>query len=253
MNTGCQGPFCHGTGGWCGCNCKCCPPPCCPVITVFFDCGAPQSTANPGGCVFSPPVMPMAWSEISVPLPAPIPEFSQKPIISEDKRFMFGAGVSNCSVPCQTICVELKCGGLGMPCCCLELIDGKILSVGNGYVTAPATVEIPGCLTATVLINGLPPPVFVQDCQEVIVTLVTNNDCCTCEQVDAKCGTCPIPILTFASSFAKNNPLWKRKIDARSGKTKINPKSGKPILGIDKNELIKRILNRMKKSRRRKN
>jgi hypothetical protein len=195
----------------------------------------------------------MAWNAINVPLPAPIPQFSKKPIMSEDRRFIFGAGVTNCSVPCETICVELKCGGNNMPCCCLELLDGKILSVGNGYVTAPAVISISGCISATVLINGLPPPVFVQDCQEVVVTLVPINDCCQCEQIDVKCGKCPTLSLTFASSFSRTKSLFKRKIDARSGKTKINPKSGKPILGIDKNELIKRILNRMKKSRRNKN
>lgn len=253
MKTGCSPPYCHGTGGWCGCNCQCCPPPCCPVVAVYFDCGAPQSEQNPEGCVFSPPAFAASWNNIQVPLPAPIPEFSKKPIISDDRKYIFGAGVSNCSVPCQTVCVELKCGGNDMPCCCIEILDGKILSVGNGYVTAPATVELPSCLNATVLINGLPPPVFVQDCQEIVVTLITENDCCSCEQIDVKCAPCAVNP-SFASGFgARSKPLFKRKIDARTGKTKINPKSGLPIVGYDKNELIRRILERIKKSMRRKN
>lgn len=32
----CDPPFARGTGGWCGCNCKCCPPPSCSPITYEF-------------------------------------------------------------------------------------------------------------------------------------------------------------------------------------------------------------------------
>jgi hypothetical protein len=245
MNTGCSGPFCHGKGGWCGCNCKCCPPPCCPVIAVFFDCGAPQTPQNPQGCVFSPPMS--AWDDIQVPLPAPMPEFSRKPIVSDDKRYAFGQSVSNCSVPCETICVELRCGGSDKPCCCLELLNGKIFSVGNGYVTAPSTVSIPGCETADVYINGFPPPVFVNDCEEIHVTIVTENDCCQCQQIDATCSLCPVSL-----RYARQKPLWSRKVDARTGKMKINPKSGMPIITINRTELIKRIFTRIKMLRRKK-
>ncbi len=243
MKTGCQGPFCHGTGGWCGCNCKCCPPPCCPVIAVYFQCGAPYSPSNPAGCVFPTPMAP--WAELDLPLPIPeLPKFSHKPIISEDSKFMFGSGPIPCSVPCETICVELRCGGMGMPCCCLELLNGRILSVGNGYVTAPSTVTIPGrCDIADVYINGLPPPVFVLDCEEIVVTVVPRDTtCCQCQQINVACAPCPIT--TFALK-----PLWKRKIDSRTGKSKYDPRTGKPLLRINKNELMRRVLSRIKKSR----
>jgi hypothetical protein len=246
MQTGCQGPFCHGTGGFCGCNCKCCPPPCCPVVAVYFDCGASQSSTNPGGCTFTPKTE--AWANLQLETPTlEVPMFSNKPILSKDSAFIYGASVTNCSVPCETICVQLSCGGNNMPCCCLEICDGKVLSVGNGYVTAPTTVEIPGCLTGTVLLNGQPPPVFVCDCQEVCVSIVTENNCCMCQQVDVKCSLCP----TSLKPLLRHKPIWKRKIDSRTGKTKINSTTGLPMIVIDKKELSRRIATRIKQSRRR--
>lgn len=246
MNTGCQPPFCHGTGGFCGCNCKCCPPPCCPCIMVYFQCCPPSTLAlavSPGE--FDAPAT--TWDNLPLEIPIPeLPDFNSKPIFSIDGRFTLGFGSVPSTCPCETICVEIKCGGNMMPCCCLELLNGIIYSVGNGYVTAPTTVIIPGCGVATVYINGLPPPVFVNDCEEIIVTLVVNSPCCAteCQQVNAVCTPCGILAMTKA-------PIWKRKVDSRTGKTKINPNTGKPIIVINKKELMKRILNRIKKSKRR--
>lgn len=243
MQTGCNGPFCHGTGGFCGCNCRCCPPPCYPVISVYFDCGATQSDTNPQGCAFSTPSI--SWDNLNLQTPVgEMPGFTYKPIISKDKMFSFGAAVTNCSVPCETICVQVTPGGV-TPVCCLELIDGCILAVGNGYVTAPATVEIPGCITGTVYINGQLPPVFVCDCQPIVVTIITDG-CCTCQQIDLQAGYCTTQNLTLRAK-----PLWLRKIDPRTKKPKINPKTGMPILMLDKTVLLKRLQDRIRKSHRR--
>ncbi len=249
MKTGCQPPYCHGTGGFCGCNCKCCPPPCCPVIAVYFDCGSTQSPDNPQGC---PPSVSL-WEDLPLELPLPqddLPDFFKGPIFSEDRKFTLGLGSIPCSIPCQTICVEIRCGGFDLPCCCLELLDGRIFSVGNGYVTAnELTVEVPGCGTADVLINGLMPPVFVSDCEEIIVTLqLRDQTCCHCtNQIDVQCSPCT-PRFSMAAVKA---PLWKRKIDPRTGKTKLNPNTGKPIIVINKTELLKRVKKRVNQSKRR--
>lgn len=243
MNTGCQPPYCHGTGGWCGCNCKCCPPPCCPIIAVYFECGsycAAPTMLNaqiPSGTPWDKlPIQGLPQSEL--------PEFDPNPILSENGRFSFGD--SPCSIPCETRCVELFCGGFGMPCCCLELLNGKIYSVGNGYVDANETIILQEeCGNAgTVLINGQPPPVFVQDCEEIIVTIVPDDpSCCSCTQVDVQCAPC--------SLMANKSPLWKRKIDPRTGKTKVNPTTGKPFIVMDRFELKKRVLARINQLKRR--
>lgn len=251
MSTGCQPPYCHGTGGFCGCNCKCCPPPCCPVISVYFQCCQPMPLELTQSAATS-----LAWDNLPLngPILEKLPEFSEEPIISEDGNFSLGFGSGPPSCPCVTTCVELQCGGFGMPCCCLELLDGVIYSVGNGYVTAPTTVNVPGCGEATVLINGLPPPVFVNDCDIIVVTLmviVTDPPCCTsqCYQIDVQCSPCPSPMAMAGDS--PRTPLWKRKIDPRTGKTKINPNTGRPIITVSKSELLKRVIKRINQSKRR--
>jgi hypothetical protein len=179
----------------------------------------------------------------SLTLFPPIPDFELKPILSEDKQFSLGDFALACSVPCETVCVEVRCGGI-RPCCCLELLNGKIIAVGNGYVTAqPTNISFPECGDLTVLINGQPPPVFVRDCEEVKITIETGDSgspdqCCCCEQIDIKCGRCPT---------SSRTSLWKRKIDTRTGQVTINPKTGKAAIYIDKQELIKRIIDRNRK------
>lgn len=247
MNTGCQGPFCHGKGGFCGCNCKCCPPPCCPCIMVYFQCCPPPTLGVSPGELSSPVT---TWDNLPLEIPIPeLPGFNSTPIFSTDKRFTLGFESVTGSCPCETVCVKIKCGGFDLPCCCLELLDGIIYSVGNGYVTAPTTVIIPECGEATVYINGSPPPVFVNDCEPIVVTLVVtlvvDSPCCAteCQQIEAICTPCDSPLMV-------KTPLWKRQIDLRTGKTKINPNTGKPIIVISKRELMKRVLDKIKQSKR---
>jgi hypothetical protein len=205
------------------------------------------------GCDFTLPFTTTAWDNLEIKPQVPdLPDFSDSPIFSENGEFTLGCGSIPCSIPCRTICVEVKCGGLDMPCCCLELLGGKIYAVGNGYVTAPTTIDVgDGCGVATILLNGLPPPVFVNDCEEIVVTITDlmgtffgSCPCiCTCQQIDIKCSPCTP--LTFAA-----RPLWKRKVDPRTGKTKLNPNTGKPIILLNKNELLRRVKQRIKQSKR---
>lgn len=271
MQTGCQGPFVNGTGGFCGCDCKCCPPTCCKIISVFFQCGADFSMDNPDGCKFSMSLLSLTedpllaecgpfpnleapisliWADLVSHIPIPeLPKFHTEPILSEGGQFRLGGGSVPCTVPCKNICVEVTCGGGPTPCCCLQLTDGKIISVGNGYVTAPTTVPIDNdCTEGTVFLNGMAPPIFVNDGQQITVTVTPQDtDCCECQQTDIQCAPCPMS-MGFAS---KGFPLWKRKTDSRTGKIKINPKTGLPIIVINKAELKRRILERTSSSRRR--
>ncbi len=244
MNTGCQPPYVNGTGGFCGCNCKCCPPKCCPSISIYFTCGTgcdelpppapcPDATC-PAPC---PPASPLAhW--LASPNTFKLPKFTYDAIVSEDGSFAFS---SECSVPCQCVCVQIQCGGI-TPCCCLQLVGCKIYAVGNGYVTAPGFVTIPDCGQGSVFINGSPPPVFVNDGQQITVTVISDDqECCCCNQVAINCSPC---------ALGARQLLFKRKVDPRTGKTKINPHTGKPLTVIDKKELLKRIL-RAKRLKRR--
>lgn len=170
-----------------------------------------------------------------------MPTFDPRPIISKDKRFIFGATAGNCSVPCETVPVPVSCGS-SPACCCLELLDGEIVAVGNGYVTAPEEITAgqPGdnnCTKYFVKLNGQTPPVWVNDCESVTVTLEPESGCCECNQADIQCG----PPTSFRGMFSPANRLWKRKTDPIGGKVKINPKTGKPLVVIDKRELLRRL------------
>lgn len=51
----CNGPFIYGHGGACGCNCRCCPPPCCDKIKIKYKCGL-RSLIN-GGAISPAPCL----------------------------------------------------------------------------------------------------------------------------------------------------------------------------------------------------
>lgn len=379
MATGCQGPFCHGTGGWCGCNCKCCPPPCCPVVSVRFQCvenppcppcpladlpdtlcieimepesgclcggGVGNLTRVPGtniwtgtipntngtdtcnwpdlnatfsfcecnpadpdtdtfslvvdnlGCsspetVAAEPVLscgndpfeaifdvnfdcvgadcdgavmikvyecPIGLLALPGP-PQPMPKFDKKTIMSKNRRFLFGGPFpTSTSLPIQPVCVPLVPGGgsamfgglFGDPLpgvCCFEIIDGQIIAVGNGYVNAPASITADnGCEAYTVLLNGQTPPVWVNDCEPITVTVTPDDSCCVCEFIDIQCGPCD----GMGMLYAPSNRLWKKVVSNTNKKVKINPKTGLPYIYIDKTELLRRVVARRQHLRRRK-
>lgn len=239
MNTGCQGPFRFGTGGWCGCNCNCCPPECCSVVTVYFDCGAIRDEDNPEGC--DPPMA--SWTGLKLPgPPQPMPEFSNEPVLSSDSRFIFGEGMGSCSAPCETIPVPIACGGGPTPCCCLEILpDNRIRVVGNGYIAVPdAIIAANSCGSYTPKINGQNSPLFVYDGQIVTVTLEPEIECCTCYEVDVRCG----PPESTSFSFKPAKRQWKSRT---LGKLRVNPETGKPYVALNKEEIMRRLRNRFKR------
>lgn len=373
MATGCQGPFCHGTGGWCGCNCKCCPPPCCPVVSVRFQCvlnppctvsvcccpdPVPDtlhmkiSLGTPAGCpplnnltwqivydsvnewwygettvmsdpgcgpqvlvkltmtlkcnisciweatltidnpvtsiTFFPTVVscnPLhlqvaSWTLPGCPLcsgasttsfditanapspfmmgqdnlpgpPQPMPKFDKKPIFSKKKNFLFGGPFpTSTSLPIQPVCVPISTAGAQPGVCCFEIIDGGIVAVGNGYVNAPTSiVSDNGCDSYNVKINGQTPPVWVNDCQAVVVTLEPVNSCCVCEFLDLSCGPCEASATML---YLPQSRLWKKLVNRSNNKIRINPETGLPYVYIDKAELIRRVIERRQKLRRKK-
>lgn len=242
MATGCQGPFCHGTGGWCGCNCKCCPPPCCPVVSARFQ------------CVLNPPCPPamaedIVWQDGLPEPPQPMPTFDKKPIFSKNKNFLFGGPFpTSTSLPVQAICVPIFPGSPGV--CCFEVINGGIVAVGNGYVNAPTSIVADnGCNNYKVKINGKVPPVWVNDCDPIVITLEPVETCCVCQLVDISCGPCQNNI---GMLYLPQNRLWKKLINRSNNKIRINPETGLPYIYIDKAELLRRIIERRQKLRRKK-
>jgi hypothetical protein len=195
MTTACVPPFSRGVGGWCGCNCKCCPPPCCSVITVKFECGTPfNQWGGPDpdlGCTCATQTPLLARN---VPKPIEMPTFSFEPIISEDEQFVFalGGGSSvpgSCTVPCSTITLTLTTTG-----CCLELTsDNNVYTVGAGTVTATLSTQ-GGCTPLTPLVNGTPNSVYLSDgvlvTADIQVGTAPPANCCLCCQVSQyKCAT----------------------------------------------------------------
>lgn len=246
MATGCVGPFAHGTGGFCNCNCGCCPPRCCSVISVYFNCGAPQSSINSQGCPVTSFLDPNDFLDQTPVWQVETPVFQEQEELSLDFLSLFGAGMSNCAVACSTTCVAVTCDSSNSPCCCLEIFNNKLLAVGNGHVTAPSTVIVAECQTLTVKLNGSLPPILVNDAQEIIVTITSSNSCCTCSRLTMRCAACTSGPL----SFWESKPLWKKIIDYPTGKIKINPKTGSPMIVLDKKELLKRLIERKKRLRK---
>lgn len=237
MATGCTGPFVNGTGGWCGCNCKCCPPAdMVTSVTVVFG---------------PPPPLPLAettqrsnYAHKDLNLPGPpqeIPSFDNKAILSKDKRFLFGGPSMACSVPCNTWSILLT-PAAPAPVCGFQVHDCVIKAVGNGWVQAtPSTYVVPDCGTIKVEINGLDSPVYVTDGSIITITLTYTDPwniwCCACVEVCPTAGMSVMSLLRYKTT---------------SGKQRIDPETGLPIVVIDKAELLRRVIERRQRLRRKK-
>jgi hypothetical protein len=244
MATGCQGPFVNGSGGWCGCDCRCCPPE--DMITCVLIVYGP------------PPEQPMPMTQGSftadhgLELPGPpqeMPSF-ERPSLSFDGRFIFGGPAQTCSVPCEAFNVRVTPGG-PTPLCGFQYTNGEIIAVGNGHVTAdPIDRDVPGCGTLKVQINGQDPPVFVNDGGVITVTLFYedpwNSFCCECIEILEVPGCYQMAML---------RPMGMRGLLKRSmkaGKPRINPTTGLPMIVMDKKEIIRRLQQRQANLRRHK-
>lgn len=178
--------------------------------------------------------------------PQTMPEFDMTPIMSKDRRFLFGGPAQTCSIPCTTYDVNLIPNSV-LPVCGFQVNNCIIKAVGNGWVNISPNyvLDIPNCGKVDVLVNGLPSPVYVTDGSIIDISLYYepgwNADCCS------SIIACPVKCLS-AQSMVKNLLRYKMK----EGKMRINPETGLPIVVIDKKELLRRIIERRQKSRRKK-
>jgi len=345
MATGCVGPYVNGTGGWCGCNCKCCPPADMTntVVAEFAPCTAPSnacieafnlptngtctscSSINLAGvglslvseddftavytgsgpsicaatinyeltldkvtdiwtfkikngmsviasytgsatdeCDLDVKVLTYAsgtgfcnWpASISIrlhtygtclPLSAPNPMWNLnlpgpiQPPPSFNYRLIrgnnsaFGGPANNCSIPCNPFTVIIKPCNVG-GVCGFQIIEGHhAQAVGNGCVDVdPSLINDINCEDIQIKLNGLTPPIYVNDGDIIDITLEFINP-------DKKCCCVLIGMYPGLSMWAAKPHLFLRKVDSATGKPKINPRTGKPIVVVDKRELIKRL------------
>ena len=221
----CTPPLCNGTGGWCGCNCNCCPPSgCCTTVTQEFKCGTPyadyEGTPNDGcQCTTAPfwAGLQLAEGELSIPMP----NFS---FDAEDEDEFVWALTNGCSIPCATVSVTISTTG-----CCLQVVGSTITVVGSGTVSASGGTGGPAsCGTITVNVNGTPGSAVLNNCDTVTITLTSAESCCTCCLISTACNS----PMGFAPVF-----LRKTSIDQGTTKNYLNKAA---------------LLERMKKLNRRK-
>ena len=214
----CNPPFCLGTGGWCGCNCGCCPP--CPVyqnIRYSLFCGGLDAPAPPCEASWIDPCSGLALDCIdSIDCSKP-PGYTCEQDSSSDN-------------------IELTldfdgCGVAGANC-------GKgfdFVIVGQGTVTTNGRVAV-DCTNysseAYLTLNGVEDSLEVEDCDVLTVRLNWLGDiCCGCclDNIYTKesdycggeiLGYCD-PCLSYRARAAKRN--LKRSVLSRMKKVHYRP------------------------------
>ena len=184
----CTPPLCNGTGGWCGCNCQCCPPVgCCTQVNQTWECGtgtgAWEGPPPNNGCDCTPVTAPL-WSGLNLTegLDIPMPNFNYGMATDEDNGFVWA--LVGCSVPCATVSVTITTSG-----CCLQVSGNSITVVGSGTISASVGIGPGDCGPLTAYVNGSPGSAYLTDCTGVSITLgVTNGACCSCCLISTSCG-----------------------------------------------------------------
>jgi len=192
-----------GTGSYCGCNCKCCPPcPCYTSWTYVYLCGT-SSSIYPPGCDCTPIVSPPNNEAFRAPsLDVEFPDFEYPSYMFNEGGYVFAqndeltpvcideegnvipcppgssipvTSVPSCSIPCTTVTITLSTSG-----CCLYGSGFSFTAIGAG------TVSLSGCGNAcsgsfSCSINGGGTSVSVGDCGGVGVSITPPSAyCCSC-------------------------------------------------------------------------
>lgn len=198
-------PFARGTGGWCGCDCGCCPPlNTFDTVYVEYEVGTPNNA----------PLMIQATKSTrarNAPEPVDFPDFDHEPI-SSDERFVFALAGGGCSVPIEPLTATITTTGFGM-----ELNAGVIYAVGDGIVSVvvdPTSFDT-SCGEITGYINGVAGGTFVADGQ-VIDIVVESEDPVCCEVVETARyggGGAPLMMRQRATALAKGTKQGTLKVN----------------------------------------
>jgi hypothetical protein len=215
----CIPPYVNGIApSFCGCKIecvKCCPPPCCTSITLTYEIGPPyDEEETPEGCKCEDPTPAAPAPSAPSPTPGilardaeeenwetvnlgthviPFPKFRNQ-IKDAPENFVF-ALAGSCSVPCETISIDLTTDG-----CCIEIVgqsgsnfgpNVEMRAVGDGNISASASQ---GACKFDLSINGTildeeTTDVFVTDGNTIVVAVSPKgeSECCVPCWIDTQC------------------------------------------------------------------
>lgn len=188
----CNPPFCLGTGGWCGCNCGCCPP--CPVykrIKYSLYCGGLEAPAPPCQADFIDPCSGNPVNCVDT-IDCSTPSFRNTSGNEVEAQAGYTCEQDSSSDNIELILDFDGCGVAGANC-------GKGLDfvvVGEGTVTTNGRIGV-NCTnyssTAYLTLNGVENSLAVEDCDVLTVALNWFGDIC--------CGCCLVNIYTEESDY----------------------------------------------------
>ncbi|RTK93309.1 MAG: hypothetical protein EKK64_10390 [Neisseriaceae bacterium] len=173
----CTPPYCLGTGGFCDCNCNCCPPdPCYDAWNYVFHCGTPiASWEGPinQGCDCPPSGLGLTSNSLGINFP----KFDTKEFEFSLKEDTVSALTSVCSIPCESTTVRITTSG-----CCLYFIDiFHFKAVGAGIITANFPVVCDSNFQILVNNVDISGGLSVADCTDLYITIIPPaNECCSC-------------------------------------------------------------------------
>lgn len=171
-----NGPYCLSTGGFCGCNCGCCPP--CPCYTKFkykILHGTPNpdlQTSCDQVCVGGKPNI------LIVCAPQPLFRKNTNQVTKQDG--CTGLNPSDPAYPNDQLYpdafteIELTFDG-----CCMYGNGTSFTTVGSGTLTATSASICGGTQTVTISLNGGGSTLAVDDCTPVTVSTTGSGPCCS--------------------------------------------------------------------------
>jgi hypothetical protein len=202
----CTPPFCLGTGGWCGCNCGCCPP--CPVyteITTKWWCGSspievgdPCNNGLPGVIIICDAPLPPPLrnpTNIEIPdLPDSSVESLQAGNLKVEVHRKSGPPRGFKKTPEEAAVLrsqaDFECDpflGPAGPYTVSFAFDGcglagsypNFTAVGSGLMTMSTASTICGPLVG--LANGFSSSIELEDCDSVVISFNSPQEvCCNC-------------------------------------------------------------------------
>jgi hypothetical protein len=191
----CKPPYYMGTGGYCGCNCKCCPPLCYKKWTYVYLCGTnntqwqgignAQGCDCPSGASFALPLKENKFTKNLPSLEIDFPDFEYPQLETfsfdldeeENSKQKVSALALNsaCTIPCTTVTITVTTTG-----CCLYGSGFSFNAVNSGIIS------ISGCLDTCgepfgCSINGNGTSTFVGDGGAIdVIISPPSSYCCSC-------------------------------------------------------------------------
>lgn len=237
-------PEALGSGGWCGCDCYCCPPcPCYETLRATIKPGTKTSNwivppGPPGQGCDCESYTPLRSAELPS-LENKFPEFNYDPkddfvfsikeneYIDENGDVVY-ALATGCSIPCEPADIAVDFSG----CCMYNAetttsptgVTFTFIAVKQGTVSVTAP-ETSGCGEITVTINGqTTKSLSVNDCTNVTISVIAKTPADADEYTQQCCEFCSEEgSMSLLADCAKSTPIFlKKNITTGLKKTYIN-------------------------------